>query len=213
MTKAEIILKDLKLSKKRLLHTLGVVESAKTLAKRHFPNLSLEKTEVAALLHDFTKEYSQEEQKELCKKYNIYIPSEEADIQKLYHAKTSAAVAKFIYGVDEETESAIYYHTTGRANMTDAEMILYFADYIEPNRTEKSCVEVREYYNKCLVSEHNHLKALKKSVLFSLDQTIKYLLKDNEKICVATIEARNSLLDYINYKKSNQGKDTNNDRQ
>ena len=36
--------------------------------------------------------------------------------------------------MDEEIYTAIFYHTTGRANMTLMEKIIYLADYIEPNR-------------------------------------------------------------------------------
>lgn len=198
MTKNEKILNDLRLSQKRFLHTLGVVKSAKQLAERHFPQLSLENIETAALLHDFTKEYSFDEQKMLCEKYNITVATEDKYIPKLYHAKTAAAIAKHEYFVDDETASAIYYHTTGKANMSDAETVLYFADYIEENRTDKACIKVREYYLKCLKEEVNPLIALKKSILFSFDMSIKHLLEKNEKICYEAIAARNNIINYLN---------------
>ncbi len=201
MSLKEQIISDLKLSEERYIHTLGVAKCAKALAQRHYPNLSADKMEIAALLHDFTKEYTLEQQKELCKQYNIYIPPEEAGSLKLYHAKTAAAIAKYVYGVDKETESAIYYHTTGRAGMTDAEAVLYFADYIEENRTEKACVMVREYYLKQLATEKDHIVALKKAILYSLDMTIKHLLKIEQSICIATIEARNDIINYLSQMK------------
>lgn len=204
MTTKEKIIRDLKLSKERYAHTMGVAACAKMLAKRHFPSLSVENIEIAALLHDFTKEYSLEEQKKLCKKYNINIPSEEVKIPKLYHAKTAAAVAKNVYGVDEEIVSAIYYHTTGRANMTEAEMVLYFADYIEENRTEKACVEARDYYLNLLKTEKEPLAALKKAILFSLNMTINFLSQKEESICITTIEARNWLVEDIKERNKNQ---------
>lgn len=39
-----------------------------------------------------------------------------------------------MFGVSESVYSAIYWHTTGRENMTLAEKIMYLADYIEPTR-------------------------------------------------------------------------------
>ena len=39
--------------------------------------------------------------------------------------------------------SAIYYHTTGRADMTLLEKILYIADYMEPNRDFEGVEELR----------------------------------------------------------------------
>ncbi|HAN22049.1 MAG: hypothetical protein A2Y15_01360 [Clostridiales bacterium GWF2_36_10] len=195
MTTNEKILNDLRLSKKRYLHTMGVVACTKELAKRHFPLLSTEKLETAALLHDFTKELSVEEQKALCQKYNIAITAEDEKIPKLFHGKTAAAIAIHEYSADEETASAIYYHTTGRANMTDMETVLFFADYIEDYRTDKACIDVRKYYEKCLKQEDKHLIALKKGVLYSFDTTIKHILDKKELISYTTIEARNSLLE------------------
>jgi len=197
MTTNERILGDLNLSKNRLLHTIGVAACAKELAQRHFPLLSPEKMETAGLLHDFTKEYTVDEQKALCQKYNIVISPDESKIPKLYHGKTAAAIAKNVYGVDDEIASAIYYHTTGRADMTDAETVLYFADYIEKYRTDKGCIKVRNYYLKLLKSEDDSLIALKKGILYSFDTTIKHLLKKVENINYATIEARNSIIEQI----------------
>jgi len=204
MTANEKIIKDLRLSKERFLHTMGVADCAKKLARRHFPSLSAEKTETAALLHDFTKEYSLNEQIALCRKYNIALTDEEKKTPKLYHAKTAAAIAKHQYGVDEETASAIYYHTTGRANMTVAEVCLYFADYIEEYRTEESCVKVREYYESLLFKEQSHLTALYKAVVYSFNMTILHLLEISESINTETVNARNW---YINILK--EGKETN----
>ena len=53
---------------------------------------------------------------------------------KLLHAKTGAALAKHLYGQPEEVCRAIYWHTTGKADMTKLEKIIYLADYMEPNR-------------------------------------------------------------------------------
>ena len=45
-----------------------------------------------------------------------------------------AILARYVFGQDDEVYDAIFYHTTGRANMSLAGKILYIADYIEPNR-------------------------------------------------------------------------------
>jgi len=198
MTINEKILNDLNLSEKRLLHTRGVAACAKQLAQRHFPSLSSAKMETAGLLHDFTKEYSLDEQKALCQKYNIVMLPVEAKSPKLYHAKTAAAIAKYEYNVDDEIASAIYYHTTGKANMTDAEAVLYFADYIEEYRTDKGCIDVRNYYLKLLKKESNNQIALKKGILYSIDITIAHLIKKGEIIGYDTISARNFLVVELN---------------
>ena len=53
----------------------------------------------------------------------------------LMHAVAGRCVARDVYNVeDEEVLDAIRWHTTGRANMTMLDKIIYLADMIEPNR-------------------------------------------------------------------------------
>ena len=55
---------------------------------------------------------------------------------KLLHSKTGACVARHVYGVSDDIYEAIFWHTTGKADMTLLEKVLYLADYIEPSREE-----------------------------------------------------------------------------
>ena len=43
-----------------------------------------------------------------------------------------------------EVENAIAYHTTGKADMTTLEKIIYLADYIEPTRNFRDLTELRQ---------------------------------------------------------------------
>ena len=53
----------------------------------------------------------------------------------LLHAKLGAYLAKKCYNIeDEEILEAIKWHTTGKPGMSMLDMIIYMADYIEPNR-------------------------------------------------------------------------------
>ena len=63
---------------------------------------------------------------------------------KLLHAKTGAAVAARVFGESREVCEAIRWHTTGRANMTTLEKIIYLADYMEPNRDFPGVEKLRE---------------------------------------------------------------------
>ena len=47
---------------------------------------------------------------------------------------TGSLVAKRIFGENENVVSAIEHHTTGKADMSLLEKIIYVADYMEPNR-------------------------------------------------------------------------------
>ena len=52
-------------------------------------------------------------------------------------------MAKHVFSVTPEIESAIRWHTTGKADMTALEKIIYLADYIEPTRDFCDLTELR----------------------------------------------------------------------
>ena len=54
MTDRNTLLASLRLSDRRLTHTLGVEKAALTSAARHFPALREEEVSAAALLHDLS---------------------------------------------------------------------------------------------------------------------------------------------------------------
>ena len=67
----------------------------------------------------------------------------ERSTDKLLHAKSGAALAKHVFGVDDGVYEAILYHTTARAGMSLEEKLLYIADYMEPNRDFPEVEELR----------------------------------------------------------------------
>lgn len=125
----------------RVNHVKGCEAEARRLSKRWGgdPDQAAE----AAILHDCTKKAELAEQLRLCEKYGI-IPDETERVSgKLLHAKTGAAVAEQDFGFDPETASAIRWHTTGKADMTLLEKIIYMADYIEPTRDFEGVAPLR----------------------------------------------------------------------
>lgn len=120
------------LKAKRVPHVLGVEEEAVRLAERY--GADVDKARVAALLHDCTKKLDLHEQLALCEQYHIELDELEKRALKLLHSKTGAAVAREVFGADDEVYGAIFWHTTGRADMTLLEKVIYLADYIEPSR-------------------------------------------------------------------------------
>jgi nicotinate-nucleotide adenylyltransferase len=120
------------LKHKRIPHVLGTEQEAIHLAERY--GADVHRARVAALLHDCTKKLEMDDQLALCEKYRIGLDELEQHALKLLHAKTGAAVARDVFGVDDEIYNAIYWHTTGHADMTLLEKIIYLADYIEPSR-------------------------------------------------------------------------------
>ena len=91
---------------------------------------------MAAILHDCTKYLDMEEQLQLCRKYGIVLDDLEQQAVKLLHAKTGACVARDVYGVSGDIYNAIFWHTTGKADMDLLSKVLYLADYIEPSRAD-----------------------------------------------------------------------------
>ncbi len=123
------------LSVKRYIHTMGVSEEAVKLAEIYGTPVDCEKARVAGLLHDCAKDYPKELRIRFCKEYKVKTDDIMEQQPDLMHPFLGAEVAKREYQIqDEEILNAIRYHTTGRANMTLLEKIVFIADYIEPHR-------------------------------------------------------------------------------
>lgn len=157
-----------KLSKNRYLHSLGVAYTAASMAMRYDVEVNLALT--AGLLHDCAKFLSDDEKIKKCQKHHLSVNEIEMDNPDLLHAKLSAHYACKKYGVtNPEILSAIAYHTTGRANMTTLEKIIYVADYIEPNRMHLPDIE---YIRK------EAFEDLDQCFIYILKNSIAYLLKE-----------------------------------
>ena len=186
------------MSQKRFRHTLAVEEMVTRLCALYCP----EKTQclrAAALLHDVTKELDPEAQESLCRQYGIAVGDEERASPKLYHAQTAAEKirADFPTFADATVISAVRWHTTGRADMTLPEKLLYLADYIDESRTFQNCVILRRYFfgaspEKMNAEERDEL--LRKTLILSFDMTVRDLLEEGRSIAVDTVQARNALI-------------------
>lgn len=165
----QLLKEDLK--PKRLKHTFGVVDTAVTLAKKWGCNV--EKARLAALLHDCAKYLDLESKCALCAKYSVSVSEIELANPELLHAKTGALLAYEKYNItDPEILSAIYYHTTGKPDMSLLEQIIFVSDYIEPGRTHS---EKLPTYRKKVLEDLNYVTAK------ILKDTVKYLKKQADK--------------------------------
>lgn len=121
------------ISESRFLHTLGVVETAVYLSRKHGGNA--EKARISALLHDAAKRMSRDEMIEIANKEGF--PPDEFEISAIpvLHAPAGAAIAKKLYGIkDNAILNAIRSHTIGCLNPTLLDAIIFVADFIEPGR-------------------------------------------------------------------------------
>ena len=125
----------------RVKHVLGCRDAAVQLAQYW----GADETDAAraGLLHDITKALSGVHQLTLCHAYGIVLDDFSQQNTKVLHALTGALVAQRIFGENDAVVSAIRCHTTGKANMTLLEKIIYVADYMEPNRDFPGVEELR----------------------------------------------------------------------
>ena len=171
------------LKESRYVHTLGVVQSACSLAKLN--GVDEEKTKIAALIHDAAKNMKIDEQYKILKDSNVYMDVITENSPQILHGWVAAILAKDLMGVaDEEIISAVKYHTTARRSMSKLEKIIYIADYIEPNRDYPGVEELR----KATFSD------LDKGLLMGIDNTITFVIKQGQLVHPLTIDARNYLI-------------------
>ena len=186
------------MSGKRFDHTAAVSVMAGRMAALYCPERAF-KLQAAGLLHDITKEKTIDEQFALCRELGI--PYRESDrlVPKTMHAKTAAGLipVRFPEWNDSEIVNAVRWHTTGHADMTIGERILYFADYIDETRQFEDCVKLRSLFwdpdpaSMSLTERERHLRDL---MILSYDMTIRNLLDEGIPVSEDTIEARNALL-------------------
>ncbi|MEK4486538.1 bis(5'-nucleosyl)-tetraphosphatase (symmetrical) YqeK [Psychrobacillus sp. FSL H8-0484] len=148
--KFDHVLKQMKdrMPEKRYIHTRGVALTAIHLAEKYGEDTA--KAEIAGILHDSVK-YADKEW------LRAKILSEKMDPNllnfhhELWHAPVGSYVAKNEFNIDDEDVlQAIKYHTTGRANMSPLEKIIYISDMIEPSRNFPGVDLLREKAEKDL---------------------------------------------------------------
>ncbi len=173
----EYLKKELKinLTKRRYEHTLGVARLSKELAKIY--GVNEDKAELAGMLHDYAKEFNQNEVKEYGKRYNL--SEEKVKSIGLAHGYIGSKIAEDKYNIkDKEILLAIKNHTTGRKDMTTLEKIIYVADLGEENREEKYVKKIRRYMYT------NLDKSLEEGVKYK----VRYLKSKNLEVDKKTLE-------------------------
>jgi len=186
-----------RMSERRLLHTLGVEEMAARIGEIYCPE-KVNMLRAAALLHDITKELTPPEQKEIVERHDLEMSRDMQEAPSTQHAFTASLVIPKLYPhlADEEIIDAVKYHTTGRADMTLSEKIIYLSDYIDCTRTYPDCVELRDMFwgrDVKNMTESERLAHLDTVMLRSFDLTIADLKARNKNISRETAEARESL--------------------
>ena len=130
------------LNPNRVAHVLGCRDTAVELAKRW----GADETDAAraGILHDITKALDGPLQLTLCREYGTILDEFGYKYPKTLHALTGSLVAERIFGESPAVVSAICHHTTGKADMSLLEKIIYVADYMEPCRNFPGVERLRE---------------------------------------------------------------------
>ncbi len=186
------------MSEKRFAHTAAVADMAVRLGELYAPE-RIDILRAAALLHDITKEYTTEEHLAICRRFGINLSKQDMLTPKTFHAKTAAAIIpeKYPEFAHPEVISAVRWHTTGRADMTLSEMLVYLADYIDDTRTFPDCVALRRLFWEAepqTMARGPRLQHLYSVLLRSFDMTITALIDEGAPVADDTFSARNRLI-------------------
>lgn len=178
-----------RIGQKRFDHTIRVKDTAVELAAIF--GVDTKKAEIAGFLHDCAKIRDTKELLKVAKDFDLEITEDMKKAPQIIHGYLGAKIAKELYKVDDkEILDAISSHTTGKENMSKLEKIIFLADYIEPVRNFPGVEEARK------LSKEN----LDKAMIFSLNNTILFLMKKNQYIAINTVKARNYILEMENEK-------------
>ena len=168
-----------KLAPMRYEHSLSVSFTCMNLAMRY--GYDLDKAELAGLMHDCGKRYSDDIILKKCIKHGIEVTEAELNALPVLHAKYGAWLAEHKYQItDREILDAIGCHTTGKPDMTVLDKILYIADYIEPRRFKAE--------NLPLIRRLAY-ENLDETMYAILSGTLEYLDKKGGSIDPMTVEA------------------------
>ena len=186
------------MSHKRFVHTVAVEQMVARLAALFCPDQTI-LLRAAALLHDVTKEKTTTEQVELCRELGLEVLEEDLLSPKIFHAKTAAARIPIAYSefAHPTVLDAVRWHTTGRAEMSIPEKLLYLADYIDQSRTFETCVRLRNFFWDAQPEEMKmeaRLTLLRETLILSYQFTIEDLIAEGRPVAIDTIAARNRLL-------------------
>ena len=134
-----------RLKRKRFQHVQGVSATAASLAEAY--GVDVRKARLAGLLHDWDKEYNDEEIRARAAELGIeqdIDPYVLATMPRLLHGPTAAAALKRDFPcIPADVLQSIARHTAAAPGMSDLDMIIYIADAIEPARDFEGLGELR----------------------------------------------------------------------
>lgn len=167
----------------RFRHSRDVSRTAVRLAERW--DADIEKARLAGILHDCARHLKGRELMDAVRAQGLSLSRVEELQPALIHAPLGALLAERRFAVrDPEILQAIRRHTTGAAQMTLLDKLVYLADCIEPGRNFPGVQRLRE------LAESN----LDQCLLAAYDMSIQFVLEGGGLLHPDTVDGRNSLL-------------------
>lgn len=151
---------------KRTKHIIGTIKVSIKLAERY--KVDKKKVFIASLLHDIAKKVpiKVKDLKERFRtdRYLIKIPP-------VWHSFIGSLIAKKRFKIkDNEILDAIKYHTTGHPDMSKIAKIIFIADFIEPGRKYKECIDVRKKIRLEMELDRILLLVLEKKLIYLINK-------------------------------------------
>ena len=176
-----MIVRDI--GQRRFEHSVRTAECARVLAERW--GADVEKAFTAGIFHDCGKIQDRTEQRKEAMKYEELSDYWGEKSFSVLHAKLGVIFARERYGItDDDILNAISYHTTGRAEMSILEKVIFVSDCMEPGRTFDGVESIR------LAARRN----IDEAVCLICSRTITQLSRELRFIECRTFEAYNYYL-------------------
>lgn len=171
------------MSERRYNHSVNVSIEAVRLAEKYGEDT--EKAALAGILHDITKEFEEQKQLQIFDSGDIILTDVEKNTTKLWHAISGSVYIQTHLNIDDaDVINAIRYHTTGRANMSLLEKIIFLADFTSAERDYPDVDVIRQ---KADVS-------LEEGMLYGIQFTLANLLKRQGCISEDALSAYNEII-------------------
>ncbi len=172
-----------RLSERRYIHCVNVAKVAVKLAMKYGEDTL--KAETAGILHDITKELKTENQLQIIEAGGIILDDVSKNSPSLLHAITGMIYARDTLSIDDDDIlNAIRFHTTGRANMSLLEKIIFIADFISDERD----------YDDVDVMRAECEKSLEDGMIYGLGFVIPDLVARKKAIHPDAVAAYNELV-------------------
>jgi nicotinate-nucleotide adenylyltransferase len=146
------------------------------LAMRKAASFGLDENKVllASALHDVAKNLPSDDER-----LKGFIPPKDVPMPVLHQFSGAYVLQNTFHIEDEEILNAVRYHTSGRANMSDLEKLIFLADMLEEGRTFPEVELLRAAFDR----------GLDECMYLSLEHQVKYLQQNGGAIYPLTLQA------------------------